>query len=234
LLEVFVVRRVSALCLLSLVLVAGCGNDSPTAPTPPPPSATRVMVIEGNMAFGDVGIGASVTRELRIYNTGNEALNVTGMTLPSSIVGAYASSWTNGTIAPGASTVSTIRFTPTAAQDYNGTLTITANQTSGPTTATLTGRGVFPPRPTFSRSGVGVTVFDMPVDVQRVRIIGTYTGSCQNFIVHLRGRSIVNEILGSCAIGIGQRYDGTHQTNGGGTVEVLNASGVSWSFEELR
>ena len=228
------VRRLSALCLLWFALVtAGCGNDSPTAPTPPPPAATRIITLEGVLAFGDVGIGATETRTMRILNLGTEALSISGMTSPGAGTVLFAD-WTQGTIAPGSSQVVTFRFTPTAAQTYNGTLTVNGNQTSGTNTMAITGAGVFPPRPNFSRSGVGVTVFDMPLDVQRVRVVATYTGSCQNFIVHLRGRGLVNEILGTCSVGIGPRYDGTHQTNGGGLVEILNASGVQWSFEEIR
>jgi hypothetical protein len=221
-------------CVLALTLIASaCGDKPPTAPTPPPAAPTRIMVAEGNLAFGNVIIGATDTRTVRIYNTGTETLNITGMTSPGAGTVFFAD-WNQGTIAPNTSHVVTFRFTPAAAQAYGGTLTINGNQTSGTNTLPISGTGVLPPRPTFSRTGVGVTVFDMPLDVQRVRIIGIYTGSCQNFIVHLRGRGLVNEILGSCSIGIGQRYDGIHQTNGGGTVEVLNASGVSWSFEELR
>jgi hypothetical protein len=226
--------RAVLLAVISCLSIAGCGDKkSPSAPTPPS-TPTRIIALEGNMAFGNIEIGSSFDATLRIRNNGTEALSITGMTVPAGSGAVYGVSWSNGTIAAGASQAVTVRFTPAAAQSYNGTLTVNGNQTSGTNTISISGTGVFPPRPNFSRSGVGVTVFDMPVDVQRVRIVGTYTGSCQNFIVHLRGRSIVNEILGSCSIGIGQRYEGTHLTNGGGTVEVLNASGVSWSVEEIR
>lgn len=214
------------------LVISACGKDSPTAPSQPS-TPTRIIRLEANMDFGTVNVGDSVERILRIYNDGTDALTISGMTGPGagSVVTA---SWTSGSIAPGTSQASTIRFTPTTAQTYSGTMTVNGNQTSGTNTVAFRAIGEFPPRPNFVHSGVGVSVFDMPPDVQRVRIIGTYAGSCQNFIVHLRGRGLVNEILGTCSIGIGARYDGTHQTNGGGTVEVLNASGVSWSFQEVR
>jgi hypothetical protein len=44
---------------------------------------------------------------------------------------------------------------------------------------------------------------------------------------------VVNEILGSCSIGIGRRYEGVHLT-GGGVVEVKSSSGINWTFTEER
>lgn len=73
----------------------------------------------------------------------------------------------------------------------------------------------------------------MPTYISRVQIVGTYGGRCQNFIVRIAGRLIVNEILGTCSIAIGPRYEGVHLTRGG-VVEVTNASGVSWAFTEVR
>jgi hypothetical protein len=232
LVEVSVVRRVSALCLLSLALLAsGCGNDSPTAPTPPP-TPTRIITLEGVLAFGNVGIGATESRIIRIFNLGTEALTITGMTSAGAGT-VFSADWTQGTIAPGSNQTVTFRFTPTAAQSYNGTLTVNGNQTSGTNTMAITAAGVFPPRPNFSRSGVGDTVFDMPLDVARIRVVGTYNGSSQNFIMRIGGRLIVNEIIGTCCGNV-PRYEGTLLTGGGGLVEIRSSSGVSWLIEEIR
>ena len=55
------------------------------------------------------------------------------------------------------------------------------------------------------------------------------TGFCENFIVRIAGRLIVNEILGSCSVATSARhYDGTSLTSGG-VVEVLNSSVLSQS-----
>ena len=82
----------------------------------------------------------------------------------------------------------------------------------------------------------GNNVFDLPAYVTRVHIVGTFGGSCQNFILHIAGRGIVNEILGTCGVATtGARYDGTHQlVSPGGLVEVLNSSGINWVVEEVR
>lgn len=90
-----------------------------------------------------------------------------------------------------------------------------------------------PPPAAWSYSGTGDSVFDMPRSVSRVRITGQYSAFCQNFVVKIDGRLIVNEILGTCSVAIGTTYDGTHLT-GGGVVEVTNASGVRWSFSQVQ
>lgn len=217
-------RRV-CLVLLTLAITAcgGSKGSAPTAPTPPTP--TKIIRLQAILEFGGIPVGATDTRELRIFNDGNATLTVTGMTGPSG----YTSSWTSGTIAPGSSQLSVIRFSPTAAQSYNGTVTVQSDATSGTNTTPISGSGL---RDVFRRTGSGDSVFDMPLDVSRIHIVGTYTGNTSNFIVKIGGRLIVNELLGTFW---GQtRYDGTLLTGGGGTVSITNSSGVSWSFEEVR
>lgn len=122
-----------------------------------------------------------------------------------------------------------LRFTPTEARSYSGTLTINGNQTSGTNTKTLTARGQRDP---FTRVGVGDSVFDMPADVARIRIVATYNANSSNFIVRIGGRLLVNELLGT---GWGRtRYEGVLLTGGGGVVAITNSSGVSWTFIEER
>jgi HYDIN/CFA65/VesB-like, Ig-like domain len=193
--------------VLGVLLLASCGGKGGSSPAAPTPVAqTRIIRLEALLQFGDVPVGSSTTRDLRIYNDGNSTMTVTGMTGPSG----YTATWTSGTIAPGTSQVSVIRFSPTTAQTYDGTLTVQADHTSGSNTTAISGRGA---RDIFRRSGTGDSVFDMPLDVARVRIIGIYTGSSSNFIVRIGGRLIVNELLGTFW---GQtRYDGTLLTGGG-------------------
>jgi hypothetical protein len=212
--------------LVSVSVLSACGGgggSTPTAPTPP--AQTRVIRPEAILQFGDVPLGTSITRDLRIYNEGNSVLTVTGMSGPTG----YTASWTSGTIAPGASQLSVIRFSPTAAQNYDGTVTVQADHTSGSNSIAISGRGL---RDVFRRNGVGDSVFDMPTDVARVRVVGIYSGSSSNFIVRIGGRLIVNELLG--IFWNQTRYDGTLLTGGGGVVAITNSSGVSWSFEEVR
>jgi hypothetical protein len=98
------------------------------------------------------------------------------------------------------------------------------NTAGGQGSKTLTVRNI------WTKSGKGNTVFDMPTYVERVRIIGTYTGYSSNFIVWVGGDLVVNELLGT---GWGQtRYEGVHLV-AGGVVEIEYSSGVKWSFEEV-
>jgi len=219
-------RRVFLVCS-AVFMLAGCGSSggsaTPTSPTPP--VQTRTIRLEAILQFGEVAVGGSTTRDLRIYNDGNSVMTVTGMTGPSG----YSASWTGGTIPPGSSQMSVIRFSPTASQTYDGMLTVQADHTSGANTAAVSGRGQ---RELFRRSGTGDSVFDMPVDVARIRIVGTYSNNSSNFIVRVGGRLLVNELLGTSWKQT--RYDGTLLTGGGGVVAITNSSGVNWSFEEVR
>jgi hypothetical protein len=105
-----------------------------------------------------VQVGATATAQLTITNSGNATLTVTGMTGPSG----YVASWTSGTIAPGSSQYVTVTFAPTAAQTYNGTLTVVANHTSGTNTISISGTGVSaPPAPSayYVWGGPGYSVY---------------------------------------------------------------------------
>jgi hypothetical protein len=221
--------RLRLVLLAALVAVSACGDkESPTAPTPPP-APTRIITLEGALAFGDVGIGATETRVIRIYNLGTEALNITGMT-SAGAGSVFFADWTQGTIAPGANQAVNFRFTPQAVQTYNGTLTVNGNQTSGTNTMAITAAGVFPDRPLFSRSGAGNTVFDLPPAVSRMLIRGRWTGrDTSNFIVHLDGRGLVNEILRTS-----MTYEGVHAINNGRTIEIVSSGAIEWSFQEVR
>lgn len=103
---------------------------------------------------------------------------------------------------------------------------------SSPTTTTPT--TTQPPRALWSNTGTGDMVFNMPSDVARVRVTGTYTGFSSNFVVWInKPRTLlVNELLGT---GWGKTvYDGTLLTEGGGVVSIESSSGVAWTFAEVR
>jgi hypothetical protein len=213
------------------LLVGSACSDSPTTPTQTVQTQTRIIRLGGNLNFGDNVIGTTRTDGvLTITNEGTAVLTVTGITVPAG--GVYGASWTSGTIAPGTTQTVAIRFSPVTVGNYSGTLTVNGDQTSGTNTIPIVGTGVPVPRPTFSRTGTGDAVFDMPLDVARVRVIGIFTGSSSNFIVRIAGRLLVNELIGT--FWNTTRYDGTLLTGGGGVVSITNSSGVAWSFEEIR
>jgi ASPM-SPD-2-Hydin domain-containing protein len=126
-----------AVILITSLSIA-CGGSKSGAPTTPTPAETRIIRLEADLNFGDMPLGSTLERELRIYNSGTGALTVTGVTAPSG----YAVSWTGGTVPPGTNQLSIIRFAPTSEQTYNGTLTVNANHTSGSNTMAISGRGI--------------------------------------------------------------------------------------------
>jgi hypothetical protein len=48
-------------------------------------------------------------------------------------------------------------------------------------------------QPIYTRSGTGDNVFDIPSYVTRLRITGSTSSSCQNFVVRVAGRLVVND-----------------------------------------
>jgi hypothetical protein len=124
--------------ILSVLFAMGCGSsDSPSTPTP---AATRILRLGGDLGFGDVPVGSSADRIIVISNDGNAPLTVTSFTAAAG--GAFTASWASGTVPPAASQDVVIRFTPPAAQSYNGTLTVLADHTSGTNTMAITAAGV--------------------------------------------------------------------------------------------
>jgi uncharacterized protein YkwD len=138
---------ISRTVLLLALAASACGKDSlttPTTPTTNPPAAnTRVVSLSGSLAFGAVEIGKTSDLTLTVGNSGTGTLSVTGITSPAG----YTPNWTNGTIAPGGSQQVTVRFAPTTAQSYGGTLTVNGDHTSGTNTASLSGAGSAPATP---------------------------------------------------------------------------------------
>jgi uncharacterized protein YkwD len=138
-------RSLSRVVLLVALAASACDKTSPSAPTPASTStstsaASRVISLGGSLNFGAVELGKSSELTLTVGNSGTGTLSVTGITVP----GGYGLNWTSGAIAPGGSQQVTVRFAPTAAQAYDGTLTVNADHTSGTSTASVSGRGSAP------------------------------------------------------------------------------------------
>ncbi len=228
-------KRLITLCvLLGFVIGCGSGNSSPAAPTPAAPT-TRIINVSGDMAFGNVNFGDSPSRTLTISNSGNATLTITGLNAVGGTgVAGFSASPTSGTIPAGGSLPVTVRFTPAIAQFYSNVLTVVGDQTSGNAAINVSGTGINN-TPLFTLSGVGDTVFDMPLTVARVRVQAAPTTSCQNFIVKIGGRaSIINVILGTCSVADARTLDSSYLTGGGGTVQITSSTGVQWTFTEIR
>ena len=220
-------RRVFVWMLVAVSVACGKGGGSPTTPSEPA-LPIRVIVVSGDLSFGDVELGASAERTMRIANSGDSAMTVTSLSVTNG--DALTASWLTGVIAPGAAQDVVVRFTPTTTATVSGSIRVNADHTAGNNQIGFTGRGVRS-GPLWERAGVGNTVFDMPTSISRVRIVGVYRSNSSNFIVRVGGRLVVNELLGRSW---GQeRYEGVHQVTGGVT-EITNSSGVEWSVTEVR
>lgn len=132
-------KRVIALLPLTVFLLA-CGNSSPVDPTPPP-AATRIMRVGGNLNFGDVPINTVRTDGLlTISNDGTGTLTFTGLMGPCASAG-FSASPTTGSVAPGTTTTVGVRFAPTSVVNCTGTITVVGDQTAGTNTIAVTARG---------------------------------------------------------------------------------------------
>jgi hypothetical protein len=218
-------RMVSPLALI--IGLSACGSSSPTTPTTT--AVTRIITVSGDLAFGGVNFSDSPTRTFTIGNSGSGTLTFTSLSAVGGTGSAgFTASPTSGTVAAGSIQTVTVRFTPTIAQFYSNVLTVVGDQTSGNAAINASGSGINN-TPLFARTGFGNTVFDMPTTVTRVRIQGTWNRTqTSNFIVHIGGRSVVNEILRDSI-----NYEGTHLTTGG-VVEIVSSGSITWTFTEVR
>lgn len=135
------IRRTCAALLTVTAVACGGGSDSPTAPTPPAPTTTRIIGVSGNLAFGDVDVGTSRDATITITNSGNAPLTVSSLTA-GSLTSLFTSTFTSGTIAAGSSQSATLRFTPTSLGNVSGTLLVIGDQTSGSNAIAFSGNGV--------------------------------------------------------------------------------------------
>lgn len=146
-------RAARNVALFVALVATACKGTGPTAPSPvAPPSvtATRVMSVAGSVAFGAVEIGKTAEQTVTIANSGTSTLTVTGIAVP----GGYTTTWAGGLIAPGGSQQVVVRFSPTAVQPYDGTLTINGDQTGGANTVALSGTGTAQPNAPAAIKGV--------------------------------------------------------------------------------
>lgn len=204
-------RVVTALSLA--LLVSACGSDSATAPTPAPtptPPVATTYNLTGTVSSTTGGGIAGAT--VRILDGANAGKSTTA-----NAAGIYS-----------------FAGLAVAGQSVNASATNYSAVSKGvSTTSNQVLDFQLAPIPLFSRSGVGDSVFDMPTTVSRVRITASPSTSCQNFVVKVAGRLIVNVILGTCSVADTRTHDGTYLVSGGVT-EVQISSGVSWTFTEVR
>ncbi|MBI3449432.1 MAG: choice-of-anchor D domain-containing protein [Acidobacteria bacterium] len=121
-----------------------------------------------HLDFGSVPVGDDRTLTLLIQNTGSELLDVLSITSDSSL---FAPDLASVRVAPRSFQILTVRFTPTAASDAAGTLTIVSNDGSnGVLTVALSGKGEPPPIATASPAAIETTLTEGDRDVRTLTI----------------------------------------------------------------
>lgn len=110
-----------------------CGSFSSTQ------SNTKSIELSGNLSFGNVLIGNSITLPLTISNNGSTSITVSSLTLPSG----YSSDFQSGTISGNYSTTANITFTPTnSVTNYNQPITVNSDAIQGQNSINVTGTAV--------------------------------------------------------------------------------------------
>lgn len=105
------------------------------------PVVTKIISLEGDLAFGSVSVGSFAERQITIRNTGNTAFSFSNVT--SNDVRFVPQGTLSGTINPGAVFLVTIRFTPAIATSYSGTITVVVpGDVTGTNTMAASGTGV--------------------------------------------------------------------------------------------
>ncbi len=95
------------------------------------------ILLAGDLSFGEVRVGTTGQRTLTITNTGNASLIISRITFPQG----FSGNWTGGAILPSASREVMVTFRPTAAQSYDGSLSVVSNAGAVAATTACAGSG---------------------------------------------------------------------------------------------
>jgi len=109
-------------------------------------TASGVSLSSTSLTFPNTNVGTtSAGMSTTLTNTGTAALTISGVTILGTGASAFAQTNTCGSsVAPNATCVITVTFTPTAQVTYTAALNITDNASGSPQAVTLTGLGVAP------------------------------------------------------------------------------------------
>ena len=104
-------------------------------------SGTRILnVTPSSTSFGLVPINTSQSKSVNIANSGTQPLNITSITMTGA-AGVWSVDNYSGAIQPGASINVNVTFSPKSKINYNGTLTVNSDKTSGINTKGFMGSG---------------------------------------------------------------------------------------------
>ncbi|MEM9858555.1 MAG: choice-of-anchor D domain-containing protein [Bacteroidota bacterium] len=131
-------------------------------------AASRIVNITGSLSFGSRSVGSTTNRSITVSNSGNQALTISSITLPGGFTASFdgpqlpgpvdddepldglpiddfgdvPGNSTSAVIQPGQSKALMVTFQPTASVNYNGSLILNGNHTSGNNTLPVSGSGI--------------------------------------------------------------------------------------------
>ena len=126
------------------VAVSGTGLTS--AQNPPPPAPTYLLSASANsLNLGSLLVGASGSQSIVLTNTGNSSVSISQVVVTGAgfTAGGFAVPLT---LAAGQNATLTVAFSPVAAGNVTGGVSVISNATNSPTTIALTGSGIAPTR----------------------------------------------------------------------------------------
>jgi len=134
-----------AATLLMLGIWVACGGGGGGGETTPPP-APIVTLSTTTLTFSAQNVGtASTPQSVKVNNTGNAALSVSGITIGGTNPGDFAQTNTCGSsVAVGSFCEIAVTFTPAASSMRSASLAIADNASGSPQSVTLNGTGAAP------------------------------------------------------------------------------------------
>lgn len=231
-------------CILSpLLFLLGCGGGggNPGECSGSPVYCAEFGSTGGASNTGTNGGGSTQVGSFSKTGTGDTVFEIPAYVTRVRIQGSYAGNSSNFIVkVSGSSLVNELIGTSWASTSFDGTYLVTggstveiANSTGVNWTITqvIADNTSANPSGLYSNTGIGDTVFTIPANVTKIRIQGTYAGNSSNFIVRIAGSSLVNELIGTSWSSTS--FEGTYLVTGGSTVEIINSSGVAWTFTEV-
>ena len=158
------------------ISVASNANASPSTitlqGTGTAAAAPTATLSPSTLSFGSVATGVMTSAQpLTLSNTGNAALNISGVTIGGTNPSDFAETNTCGeTLATGASCTISVTFTPSSVASLTASISVADNATGSPQTAALSGVGTAAPDftvtttpPTQTASSGGTATYNVSV-----------------------------------------------------------------------
>lgn len=161
--------------VLLIMFSSGCGGGSSNPGSGGGGNTPAVSLSPQSLSFGNQTVGTrSGAQAVMVANTGNVALNMTGI----SAGGDFAETNTCGSsVATNASCTVSVTFTPSASGSRTGALTFMDNASSSPQTVTLSGTGTTSPTPGATVSPTSLTFSNQTVQTTSSPQMVTLTNS---------------------------------------------------------